>query len=126
MTTAIWPSLICPLANFAWTKVVSSRRIRRRSADETARLVIGRDAASLDDTLQMVAVCRSLFAKRRNLLDAGNACRCRALSLCGGDRSKWLCRCLMEALRRRDRARSASDQGRGASPHLALKRVVSL
>src|SRR3954462_2429442 len=126
MTTAIWPSWICPLANFAWTKVVSSRRIRRRSADETARLVIGRNAASLDDTLQMVAVCRSLFAKRRNLLDAGNACRCRALSLCGGDRSKWLCRRPMEALRRRDRARSTPDQGRGPSPHLALERAVSL
>src|SRR3954468_13490425 len=126
MTTAIWPSWICPLANFAWTKAVSSRRIRRRSADDTARLVIGRDAASDDDTLQMVAVCRSLSAKHRHLLDAGDACRCRALSLCGCDRSKWPCRRLMEALRRRDRARSTTDQGRGASPHLALERTVSL
>src|ERR1700704_1423425 len=126
MTTAIWPNWICPLANFAWTKAVLSRRIRRKPADETARLVIGRDAASHDDTLQMVAVCRSLSAERHNLLDAGDPCRCRALSLCGGDRSKRPCRRPMEALRRRDRARSTSDQGRGASPHLALERAISL
>src|SRR6185312_5749826 len=126
MTTAIWPSSICPLANFAWTRVVSWRRIRRRSAVETAGLVIGRDAASQDDALQVVAICRWLPAKRRNLLDAGDACRRCALSLRGGDRSKWPCRRPMEALRRRDRARSASDQGRGTSPDLALERAVSL
>ena len=40
----------------------------------------------------MVAVCRSLSAERHNLLDAGDPCRCRALSLCGGDRSKRPCR----------------------------------
>src|SRR3954454_8354836 len=126
MTTAIWPSSIYPLANFAWTRAASSRLIRRSLADETGRLVIGRDAASHDDTLQMVAVCRSLSAKHHNLLDAGDASRCRALSLCGGDRSKRPCGRPMEALRRRDRARSTPDQGRGPSPHLALERAVSL
>src|ERR1700676_4078626 len=101
MTTAMSTISTCPVASFAWMKVVSSSSIRWRTPDGPQFVVPGWEPARAagQDEAPLVAIHRAPPAEPVAVHARGGARRGRPLSVRGGDRRKRASRSPLETLR---------------------------